>query len=160
MPLESKASMHASGIKQICFVNNNVNMLRDFIVFSALIKIYRCRNTVDPQSLFSKGVLIFSFFSLEFSFFRSSRGWGGSLVAPLALRRSCPRKASPCEDGQRLSSKHLLKRLFVPLFHEFIFSDFMHSSHHCLLFFHFRRPVQNVESVAQHRRSCASARHS
>ena len=83
MPLESKASMHASGIKQICFVNNNVNMLRDFIVFSALIKIYRCRNTVDPQSLFSKGVLIFSFFSLEFSFFRSSRGWGGSLVAPL-----------------------------------------------------------------------------
>ena len=58
-------------------------MLRDFIVFSALIKIYRCRNTVDPQSLFSKGVLIFSFFSLEFSFFRSSRGWGGSLVAPL-----------------------------------------------------------------------------
>ena len=107
MPLESKASMHASGIKQICFVNNNVNMLRDFVVFSALIKIYRCRNTVDPQSLFSKGVLIFSFFSLEFSFFRSSRGWGGSLVAPLL--GVVPRKASPCEDGQRLSSKHLLK---------------------------------------------------
>ena len=53
-----------------------------------------------------------------------------------------------------------LKRLFVPLFHAFIFSDFMHSSRHFLLFFHFRRPVQNVESVAQHRRSCASARHS